>query len=305
MLDRREKRNLLLFILSYLLNNLVSGILYDTYVNYLQEVSVGIATSFWAFYGYATFISAAMLLFVPRLGYKKLLLFCAVSCAAALFSVVLVPSESICYLATLFSLVGVQMHFIMLSPYVAAYTGSLKDKSIDWYTRAYYTGYIGYFLTTYLGGVFTVKMFSLRAGIGYGEAKEITAYISEASEALRQAYIRGNEDVLLIVGGSSLLAIVPVLLMDERKEDYLEAHHERKSFREKTGEVLSLLWNKDAMTYLVYWALISFAMGLFTSYFTVFLNRNLHMDKPTASLLVSISYLAIVIFMLFTPWCVR
>ena len=197
------------------------------------------------------------------------------------------------------------MHFIMLSPYVAAYTGSLKDKSIDWYTRAYYTGYIGYFLTTYLGGVFTVKMFSLRAGIGYGEAKEITAYISEASEALRQAYIRGNEDVLLIVGGISLLAIVPVLLMDERKEDYLEAQHEHKSFREKTGEVLSLLWNKDAVTYLVYWALISFAMGLFTSYFTVFLNRNLHMDKPTASLLVSISYLAIVIFMLFTPWCVR
>lgn len=305
MLKAREKRNLYLFIVSYLINNLVSGILYDTYVNYLQEVSVEIATSFWAFYGYATFLSAAVLLLVPRLGYQKLLAFCALSGAAAMFAVVLIPSEAVCYAATLLSLVGVQMHFIMLSPYVAAYTGSLQDKSIDWYTRAYYTGYIGYFLTTYLGGVFTVKMFSVHAGISYGEAKDITAYISEAAEPLRRAYLQGNEDVLLIVGAVSLAALVPVLLMKEQREDYREVHHEKKTLREKTREILRLLLNKDAVSYLVYWSLLSFAMGLFTSYFTVFLNRNLHMNKPTASLLVSISYLAIVIFLLFTPWCVR
>ena len=34
---QRETRNLILFIISYILNNLVSGILYDTYVNYLQD----------------------------------------------------------------------------------------------------------------------------------------------------------------------------------------------------------------------------------------------------------------------------
>ena len=32
----RQKRNLILFIISYVINNLASGILYDTYVNYLQ-----------------------------------------------------------------------------------------------------------------------------------------------------------------------------------------------------------------------------------------------------------------------------
>lgn len=45
----RQKRNLILFIISYVINNLASGILYDTYVNYLQEVSLPTATSFWAF----------------------------------------------------------------------------------------------------------------------------------------------------------------------------------------------------------------------------------------------------------------
>ena len=51
---KAEKRNLVLFIISYVINNLASGVLYDTYVNYLQDVQLSIATSFWAFYGYAT-----------------------------------------------------------------------------------------------------------------------------------------------------------------------------------------------------------------------------------------------------------
>ena len=93
-LQQRDNRNLILFIISYTLNNLVSGVLYDTYVNYLQEVSLPIATSFWSFYGYATFISAAALLLVPKTGYKKLLLFCAVACTAAFFSVLWIDSES-------------------------------------------------------------------------------------------------------------------------------------------------------------------------------------------------------------------
>ena len=67
----RQKRNLILFIISYVINNLASGILYDTYVNYLQEVSLPTATSFWAFYGYATFLSALILLLVPKSGYKN------------------------------------------------------------------------------------------------------------------------------------------------------------------------------------------------------------------------------------------
>lgn len=35
--ERRDKRNIVYFIISYVINNLESGILYDTFVNYLQE----------------------------------------------------------------------------------------------------------------------------------------------------------------------------------------------------------------------------------------------------------------------------
>ncbi len=59
--ERRDKRNIVYFIISYVINNLASGVLYDTFVNDLQEAQTSIATSFWAFYGYATFISTAFL----------------------------------------------------------------------------------------------------------------------------------------------------------------------------------------------------------------------------------------------------
>ena len=95
--QQRQKRNLILFIVSYVINNLASGILYDTYVNYLQEVSLPTATSFWAFYGYATFLSAFILLLAPKSGYKKLLLFCAAATSAAFFCVVYIKSEMIFY----------------------------------------------------------------------------------------------------------------------------------------------------------------------------------------------------------------
>ena len=307
-IQQRHKRNLLLFIVSYVINNLASGILYDTYVNYLQEVSLTVATSFWAFYGYATFLSALLLLLVPKSGYKKLLFFCAAATSAAFFCVVYIKSEAVFYLSTLLALTGVQLHFIMLAPYVAAYTSSAGSKSIDWYTRTYYMGYVGYFLTTFLGGAATVKLFSAHAGVTYEKARELTEYIADVTGSTKAAYLDGNRDVLIITGIVTLLSMIPIFFIKEEREDFAttDSRKETKqSFKEKVHDIITVLFRKDALMYLLYWALISFAMGLFTSYYTVFLNRNLHIDKATSSLLVSISYAAIVIFMLFTPYAVK
>ena len=309
-LDKRERRNLLLFILSYVINNLASGIMYDTYVNYMQEVSRPIATSFWAFYGYATFISAGILLLIPKTGYKKILATCVLGNALAFFIAVIFRAPALMALATLLGLTGVQLHFIILAPFVATYTERLGEDGIKWYTRTYYMGYVGYFLSTYLGGALVVKMFSLQAGMSYSQAKIETKYVSELSKPLQEAYLAGNRQVLLAVGVIGLLAIIPVLLIKENKEDYQNVklsddEGPELTLKEKIQEGFKLLLNKDARAYLIYWTLISFAMGLFTSYYTVFLNRNLHIDKATSSLLVSISYVAIIIFMLFTPITVK
>ena len=169
-------------------------------------------------------------------------------------------------------------------------------------------GYVGYFLTTFLGGAATVKLFSSHAGISFERARKLTEYITETTGSTRDAYLAGNRDVLIITGVVTLLSIIPILFIREEKSDYIsvdEQQTKKQSLPERTRDILSVLFRKDAMMYLIYWALISFAMGLFTSYYTVFLNRNLHIDKATSSLLVSISYAAIVLFMLFTPFVVK
>ncbi|WP_324825336.1 MFS transporter [Sinanaerobacter sp. ZZT-01] len=303
----RNHWNLVLFIFSFVISNLVSGIIYDTYVNYLQEVAVNIATSFWAFYGYATFISAFALFSVPKIGYKKLLLFCSGTCCISLLAVIYLNSSKIFYVTTLLALVGLQLHYTMLSPYIATYTEGMGEARIKWYTRTYYMGYVGYFFATYLGGVFTVKMFSMRADITYSAAKKATEYIAAFTPELKLAYLQGNKDILLITAIISAIAFIPILLIKEQGEDYRinTDKSNPKNLLPRMQEMVQIILKKEAVIYLTYFAMVSFAMGLFSSYFTVYLNRNLHIDKATSSLLVSISYLAIVLFMLFTPFLVR
>ena len=221
---------------------------------------------------------------------------------------VYIKSEAVFYLSTLLALTGVQLHFIMLAPYVAAYTSSAGSKSIDWYTRTYYMGYVGYFLTTFLGGAATVKLFSAHAGVTYEKARELTEYITDVTGSTKAAYLDGNRDILIITGIVTMLSMIPIFFIKEEREDFTATDSRqdaKQSFKEKAHDIITVLFRKDALMYLLYWALISFAMGLFTSYYTVFLNRNLHIDKATSSLLVSISYAAIVIFMLFTPYAVK
>lgn len=111
--------------------------------------------------------------------------------------------------------------------------------------------------------------------------------------------------MLLVSGIVGILALIPAFMIKEEKSDYSDTSKERVSLKEKASEICRILLSKSAVTYLIYWSLISFAMGLFTSYYTVYLNRNLHIDKATSSLLVSISYLSIVIFMILSPYVVK
>ncbi|MGI6176905.1 MAG: MFS transporter [Eubacterium sp.] len=301
-----NKRNLILFIVSYFLNNLVSGLMYDTYVNYLQEVAVDIAKSFWAYYGYATFISAALLLLANKIGYKWLVVISNVGCALALGSILVGSPSKLLYFTTLFGLTGVQLHFILLAPFVADCLPDGYQKSIDWYSRTYYIGYIGYFLTTFLGGILTVKMFAVHNGTTYAEAKEITKYIEDYSGEIREAYVAGNRDVLIMGFFIALAAIIPSLMLtNSRGVASGETLTSELKGKLRISRVTRLFKNKKADYYILYWVLISFAMGLFTSYYTIFLNRNLHIDRAVASELVSISYIAIVLFMLFTPTVVK
>lgn len=299
-----KKWNILMFIISYTINNIVSGIAYDVYINYLQDTSESLAKSFWSYYGYSAFIGAFFLLFVSKIGYKKIVIFCVLSCSLTLIVAPYFRMSCVFYIFTLLILTGIQLHFSILSPYVAAYT-DLSNK-IKWFSRTFYIGYIGFFLSTYLGGFFVVKIFADYIQKDFHTAKMLTTAVAEMEVSMKVLYIASMERVLVITGIISLLALIPAFLIREKKEDYSFAENKvQNKFKDSIQLIFKEVLKKDTVIYMIYWGLTNFGMGLFTSYYTVFLNRVLYIDKATSSLMVSISYVAMVVFMFFTDRCVN
>ncbi|WZL73215.1 MFS transporter [Clostridiaceae bacterium 35-E11] len=304
--EKRHLWNIWMFIISFMLSNIISGVIYDAYINYLQEVARPIAISFWSYYGYATFISAIMVLFVTKAGYKWTLLFCPSTCFVALAAVLYIDIPVIYQITSILSLVGLQLHYAILAPYIAAHT-NLENKTL-WYSRTYWIGYAGWALMTYVGGFLTVSRFASRLGQSFHEARKLTKNIEIFTPEMKQIYIYANRDVLFITAIVAGLSLIPILLIKEKKEDYQNEVDKTKTgetFKVRAKAILKVLTNKYALSYVCYWALINFGMGLFSPYYTVFLNRNLGIDRMTASLLVSISYAALVLFMIFTPKVVK
>lgn len=299
---KKNRWNLIMFIISYTINNIISGIVYDVYINYLQDTSESLAKYFWSYYGYSAFVGAFLLLFISKIGYKKIVIFCSLACSITLIAAAYFKETYIFYISTLFILTGIQLHFSVLSPYIATYV-EFKEK-IKWFSRAFYIGYVGFFLSTYLGGYFVVRLFAKYIGKNFHEAKEITATVLEMDSVTKGLYIDSMGKILMISGIISLLALIPAFLIKEEKEDYIYQKKEKHKLTEIKSNLKKLM-KKNTVVYLIYWGLTNFGMGLFTSYFTVFLNRVLYIDKATSSLLVSISYGAMVIFMLFTDKCVK
>ena len=316
--NKRHIWNIWMFIISFTLSNIISGVIYDVYINYLQEVARPVAISFWSYYGYATFISAIMVLLVSKIGYKWTLLFCPATCFVALLSVLYIDIPIIYQITSVLSLVGLQLHYAILAPYIATHT-NLGNKTV-WYSRTYWIGYAGWVVMTFFGGLLTVARFAARLGQPFSVARTLTKDIEKLAPMMKAIYVNANEDVLLLTAIIAGISLLPILFIKEKKEDYKDFEENSKQneinnnhtvrdrlvvIKIKFKQASKYLTNKYVLSYIIYWALINFGMGLFSPYYTVFLNRNLHIDRVTASLLVSLSYIALVLFMIFTPKAVK
>lgn len=296
----KENWNIYLIIMSYFINNCVSGVVYDVYVNYLQEVDTETAKSFWGYYGYSMFISAIFIMFINKLGYRKILMISVFSCTLGLFGVHIIKASVSTKIFTLLLLNGIQLHYLILLPFINKYSN--EKRKVKWFSRAYYIGYIGFFVTTYFGGYFTVKFLSNKLQLSYLQAKTLTNSLNGASNFIREKYVDSMEELLLLVGVISILGLVPVFFIKENKSDYnwiekKEWSNIREIFRKRKE-----IFNKYSILYCFYWGINNFSIGLFVPYYTIYLNRYLNIDKVTTSLIISISYVAVVLFMFFTDF---
>lgn len=294
---KRFNFNSWVYIVSYAFMGLMSGVAFDVLVTFLQQVNISTASSIATYMGISSFVCAAMLLLVPKLGYKKIILAGPIMIIIALVAISYVDVNFIYPIATLAIFVGVTLFDVVLPPYLTAYT--TEDDRTKVFSRAMYINVIGMTLATWFGGSISVIRLASRLGISSSQASQLTANLKAMSSHQLHEFILAQRDVLLMFVVIAALSLIPLLFIKEKKQDYYEETHEKRKFD------WSIFKNKYVLLWLLYFAMIRFGASLIVPYFSVFLNNELGISRATTSHLVSYQYFAMVIFLVISPWVVK
>ena len=298
---KRYRWNSWIFIISYAFMGLMSGVAFDVLVTFLQQVSIETASSYSAYMGMSNFVCAAILLLVPIIGYKKVILTGPVMTIAALVAISFINVRLIYPVATLAILVGVTLFDVILPPYLTAYTDEANRNKV--FSRAMYINVIGMVIATFFGGSITVRRLATRLAISKDAAGHLTENLKGMTTEQMDQFIFAQRDVLLFFVIVCALSLIPLLFIKEKREDYFE--EEKTAKAEKKGFDWSIFKNKYVVCWLIYFALIRFGASLICPYFSVYLNNELGISRATTSQLVSYQYIAMVLFLIISPWVVK
>lgn len=294
---KRTNFNIWAYIISYAFMGLMSGVAFDVLVTFLQQVNISTASSIATSMGISSFVCAAILLLVPKLGYKKIIITGPLMIIIALLSISYIDINFIYPIATLAIFSGITLFDVVLPPYLTAYTNEANRTKI--FSRAMYINVVGMTIATWFGGTLSVARLASRLGISNNRASLLTENIKGMSSSQLHQFILAQRDVLLMFVVIAALSLIPLLFIKEKKADYCEETQEKRKFD------WSIFKNKYVLLWLVYFAMIRFGASLIVPYFSVFLNNELGISRATTSQLVSYQSFAMVIFLFISPWVVK
>lgn len=298
-LEKRAKFNSWMFIWAYIVMGILGGVALDTMVTFLDcsASTKEIAASMSILMGIGFYGGAIMLLVIPLMGYKKVLLFSPFAFICGMWLITQSHTYTIIYFAAAIVMIGVCMFDAILSPYLTCYTTEENRERI--FSTTLWTNIAGMIFGTWSGGFLITYKFAKRLHIPFTEAKGLTEKIKTFTPIQLNAYIAAHKDALLIYAAVGILCLIPILLMKELPEDYKKSKTVAK--KEKNW---SAFFNKYVVMFVVFAFLIRLGASLITPYFSIFLSR-MGIDRATTSALISYQYLAMVVFIMVSPWIVK
>ncbi|WP_185903645.1 MFS transporter [Hathewaya massiliensis] len=300
-MDKRFKRNSWMFIVAYIFMGILGGVSLDTMVTFLDASSAtkGIAASMSIIMGIGFYGGAALLLVVPKLGYKKILALSPISIVIGILIITKFESVTLVAIAASVIMIGVCMFDAILSPFLSCYTSEEKREKI--FSTTLWTNIAGMVFGTWSGGKLIASRFASRLNIDYAQAKALTGKIADFNPEQLSAYVGAHKDALLIYAVVAAITLIPILFIKEVDTDY-------KKVKNADGKKEKINWsaffNKYIILYVVFSFLIRLGASLITPYFSVFLSR-MGIDRDTTSQLISYQYFAMVIFIFVSPWIVK
>jgi len=288
-----------MFIVIYAVVGLLGGVALDVLPTYLSATpeTAELAKSMSIFLGVGFLGGAALLLLIPKIGYKFVISLACIGSMIGLGAVKYVSSVTVLAIITGVIFVGVCLFDAILPSFLTCYTTE-KNKNFI-FSTAIWTNIAGMTLATGLGGTLITWRFSKILGIAYEKAKELTANTDAFSALQHQSYLDAHTEVLFMFVAVAVIAFIPVLFIKQKPVDYQEVEK-----KEKEKFNWSIFANKYIVLFVVYTFLIRFGAGLITPHFSVFLSK-MGIARSTVSSLVSAQYFAMVLFVMVSPIVIK
>ena len=299
---KRKKLNTWLFIVIYAFMGILAGVALDTMVTFLDasESTKAVAASMSIIMGIGFVGGAGLLFFIPKVGYKKILLTGPIIISAGILMITKIHNVSIVFICAGLVMIGVCMFDAILPPFLSCYTTDEERQKV--FSTTIWTNILGMVIGTWVGGRLIATRFSSRLGLSYKEGSKLTEDIKNFSPEQLTQYIGAHSDVLLIFIGVALISMIPIFILKEEKKDYTKVTADAGKTKVKTN------WkdfaNKYVIFFLAFGFLIRLGAALVTPYFPIYLSR-MGIDRATTSSLISYQYFAMVIFVAVSPWIVK
>ena len=301
--ERRWKNNCNYFAISFLFLGIVQGVLNDVFVTFLSLKSPNVAKALSSYLGIAIFVCALLSLLVHKIGYKKLLIPAPIVLILSLIGVMYVKNDYFLPLFTTLADIGYTIASISLPLVLSSYT--LKKDRTKIFSRALYFNIAGTALATLFDGNLVVWIFSKKMGINYLGANLLTKRPYLLNHFEMSSYLASYR---LVLWGTCIVAAISCMFLfflkekpNDFKEVNIESNYEKvnnMSFKEKYGELFK---NKYIVTWLLFTLFIGFGASLIVPYFPIYLNQFLHISRGNISVILSLQYLAMVLFIMLTP----
>ena len=298
--DKRYKRNVWVYVLIYGLLGGVAGITLYTLVSYLDIIAPQVVTGLNMYSAIGQAIVAIFLLYVHKVGYKKILLITPIITVISMIVTVLSDNTAIVALAYILITAGVSLYDFMYPLMYTVYVP--REKRTFMMSVVMCVNLIMQAIVSFFGGKIVVWVFSLKQGISYQEASILSADSSKMNSLQLHNYIIGYKTVIIIAIILTALAFFSAFLLREKRDDYIETKKEKEQNKAKNALDFKVLAKKDVILWLVFLGLTQIGILLVVPYFPIYLNEFLHIQRGTVSTIISFQTLAMVLGYMCAPW---
>lgn len=294
--DKRFKRNCFVYVLIYALIGAVTGITNNTMVSYLDIVVPNVVKGINIYQAISSMIVAILLIYVHKVGYKKILLLAPIFAVIALLATALTHNNAIIMVAYIIIVAGATIYDFM---YPLMYTSYVPRKQrTSMMSLVMCVNLIVQAIMIFFGGKIVVWIFSMFQHITYAQASLLSSDASKMSASVLGNYTNAYRCIVILAAVFMALAFLAAFLLKEKPSDYQEetpvTGTKKLNFKPLT--------NKYVVWWIVFLELTQIGILLVVPYFPIYLNDFLHIQRGTVSTIISLQTIAMVVGYAFAPW---